>query len=661
MWLPETAVDLETLDLLAEFDIKFAILAPHQAKRIRPLDEEESEWQDVGNASIDPKRPYLCNLPSGRSIVIFFYDGPISQDIAFSGLLNSGENFANRLLSAFVENGEDPQLVHIATDGETYGHHHRHGDMAMAYCLHHIEENDLAKITIYGEYLDENPPEYEVEVIENSSWSCIHGVERWRANCGCSTGMHGGWHQKWRAPLRGAMDWLRDNLNQIYEDNLNGLVHDPWAMRDDYISVILNRDEDARNAFLARHAVKELGDEEKKRVLMLLEMQRHEMLMYTSCGWFFDELSGIETVQVIQYAARAIQLAHQVSGIALEEPYVGLLERAPSNIPSLKNGADIYDKYVRPTILNLRRVGVHYGVASLFEDYGDRERLYTYIVEGKHYDKAAVGRQKMAVGTVRVTSEITLEEETITFAALHLGDHNIVGGARQYASEDEFESVSTKLRETFERGDVSGVIRLIDKHFSDHNYSLWHLFRDKQREILDQLLDASMQEIEHNMRQIYERQYPVMQAVSGMRMTMPRYFAMVVEVIVNTDIRRLLEEDEIDLDELDRLVDEAQRWPLQIDRQTLDFVAASRIDSMVEEWAAAYEDHAPLATISRLLRSFGDLSLDLNAWKAQIVIFNVARDHFPEMKKRADADDHDAQEWVELFRQVGEYLHVRID
>ncbi|MBD3403690.1 DUF3536 domain-containing protein, partial [candidate division GN15 bacterium] len=442
MWLPETAVDLATLDLLAEYGVAFTILAPHQARRIRPIGEEE--WVDVEGGSVDPKRPYQCHLPSGKTIALFFYDGPISQDIAFGGLLDNGEVFANRLNSAFVDEETD-QLVHIATDGETYGHHHRYGDMALAYCLYHIEANELAQITIYGEHLEKHPPDYEAEIIDDSSWSCIHGIERWRSDCGCSSGMHPGWNQAWRAPLRGALDWLRDNLAQVYEEQLEGLFADPWQARDDYVEIILERSPKRLDSFIASQASTPLSDDDKSRVLKLLEMQRHELLMYTSCGWFFDELSGIETVQVIQYAARAIQLARDVSGIDLEDAFIGLLERAPSNIPNYKNGAEVYRMFVQPTVLDLRRVAVHYAVSSLFKEYEEKEHLYTYTATGLRYERSEVGRQKLAVGSVRVQSDVTMEDETISFAALHLGDHNIVGGARTFVNDETYDRSRTEL------------------------------------------------------------------------------------------------------------------------------------------------------------------------------------------------------------------------
>ena len=216
MWLPETAVDLQTLDILAEAGIKFTILAPRQASRVRRIGGRS--WKDVSGDRIDPTRAYQVRLPSKRKMALFFYDGAIARAVAFEGLLGNGEQFATRLLSGLSQQRDWQQLMHIATDGESYGHHHRFGEMALAYALDYIEEKQLAKLTNYGEYLENNPPAHEVEIFENSSWSCVHGVERWKNNCGCNSGGHADWNQEWRGPLRQALDWLRDTLAPKYEE-----------------------------------------------------------------------------------------------------------------------------------------------------------------------------------------------------------------------------------------------------------------------------------------------------------------------------------------------------------------------------------------------------------------------------------------------------------
>ncbi len=350
MWLPETAVDLESLDLMAAEGVLFTVLAPRQAARVKPL--AGGEWTGVGDGRVDPRRPYLCRLPSGRTIALFFYDAGISHDLAFGGLLRDGEGFARRLVAASGPGSTDgrPGLVHVATDGETYGHHHRFGEMALAYALRRIESDGLAEITVYGDFLERFPPAEEVEIFEDTSWSCCHGLERWSGDCACSSGAHDGWSQAWRAPLRAAMDRLGERAAEIFERGLGPLVADPWRARDDYIRVVLDSSPDSAEAFLAGHAGSALAAPDAAKALKLLEMERHAMLMFTSCGWFFDDVSNVETVQIMQYAARAIQLAREVSGVDLEPEFVRGLEAAKSNVRRHRNGAVLYEALVRPAI-----------------------------------------------------------------------------------------------------------------------------------------------------------------------------------------------------------------------------------------------------------------------------------------------------------------------
>jgi alpha-amylase/alpha-mannosidase (GH57 family) len=294
MWLAETAADTQSLELLAAHGIKFTVLAPHQSKRIRSLKNGDTEWSDTAHASVDTTRPYLIRFENGLSMAVFFYDGPRSRAIAFEGLLNSGENFAARLRDGFKDT-PDPQLAHVATDGESYGHHHKHGEMALAYTLRLLEEDKSVKLINYGSFLAQFPPEYECEIVDNTSWSCAHGIERWRSNCGCNGGKPG-WNQEWRAPLRKGLDELRDALIPLTEREGNKLFKDVWAARDAFISVVLDRSEETVEEFLREHRHHRLTAEERVRALELMEMQRHTQLMYTSCAWFFDDISGIETV-----------------------------------------------------------------------------------------------------------------------------------------------------------------------------------------------------------------------------------------------------------------------------------------------------------------------------------------------------------------------------
>ncbi|HEX9796787.1 MAG TPA: DUF3536 domain-containing protein, partial [Anaerolineales bacterium] len=331
MWLPETAVDLASLELLAEAGLRFTILAPHQAGRVRKLGDKN--WRQVEGGGIDPSRPYLIELPSGRTLTIFFYDGRVSRAVAFEGLLSRGETLADRLADAFSEQRTWPQLVHIATDGETYGHHHRYGDMALAFALEYLEREGIARLTNYGEHLERFPPTHEVQIKEETSWSCAHGIERWRSDCGCNSGGHPGWQQAWRGPLREALDGLRDAVAGPFEEMGRGYLADPWQARHDYIQVVLDRTPENVDRFLAEHGNSSLEPADRVTCLKLLELQRHAMLMYASCGWFFDDISGIETVQVLRYAGRVVQLGQELFKLDLEGPFLARLSQAPSNLP----------------------------------------------------------------------------------------------------------------------------------------------------------------------------------------------------------------------------------------------------------------------------------------------------------------------------------------
>lgn len=337
MWLPETAVDLDTLEALAESGIRFTVLAPNQAARVRA---QGGEWRDVGQEGPDTTVSYHQRLPSGREMALFFYDGPTSRAVAFEKLLDDGESLAGRLM-AIVRSRDEAGggLVHIATDGETYGHHHGHGDMALAVALGRIEREPGVRLSNYALYLAEHPPEHEVQISEDTAWSCAHGVERWRSDCGCCTGGEADWNQAWRAPLRDSLDGLSSDLARVFEHKAQGVLKDPWMARDAYIEVVLGSNAE-RAAFLEAWFIGD-GDEDQELALRLLEMQRCAMLMFASCGWFFNDLAGIETRQILLYAARALDLADSAGAADVREPFLGKLSQARGNGPEARNGREV--------------------------------------------------------------------------------------------------------------------------------------------------------------------------------------------------------------------------------------------------------------------------------------------------------------------------------
>jgi len=656
MWLAETAVDTESLEIMAEMGIKFTILAPRQAKKVRDL-QAGSSWHSVADQKVDPHVPYLCRLPSGKTINLFFYDGPVSQGIAFEGLLMNGEFFAGRLMNAFNP-GSAVQLAHVATDGETYGHHHKFGDMALAYCLNVIENNRQTELTVYGEFLAKFPPMKEAEIFENSSWSCVHGIERWRSDCGCSSGMNEGWNQSWRAPLRQALDWLRDELISIYDHEMAAFTPYVWDIRDDYIDVILDRRQERIEEFFLKNIGRRLSDDEKIRALKLLEMQYNAQLMYTSCGWFFDDISGIETVQIMKYAARAIQLAKEVCGADLEQTFVQFLENAPSNVVEMKNGAFVYRTMIQPSVVDLLRVAAHYAMTSLYEEYPEEAKMYCYTVKTDMYDLKEAGRLRLAIGGGWVQSEITLEKSHVNFVVLHLGDHNFIGGVCSL-KPDDFLEARKKIMDAFLQSNIPEVITVINKYFGPQSYSLWHLFKEEQQKILNMVLRSTMEDIDSSFRQIYEHHYPLMQIKNDIRLPLPRTLMTVVEFILNRDLGDILEQENINIEKLQSIVEEMKRWSFKRDQGNFSFVASQKVSELMMRLNAQPKNISLIETIESVLIVLHQLSLDLDLWKAQNIYFFIGKQYYVERHLQAKTDKL-AHKWVQAFTRLGVILQVKI-
>lgn len=659
MWLPETAVDIETLEVLASLGIKYTILSQRQAKRVKKIGDTEN-WVDATEERIDITMTYLCRLPSGQSINLFFYNGQIAQEVSFGKLLNNGEAFAKRLLSAFNDGNDHPQIVHIATDGETFGHHHRFGDMALSYCLHYIESRGLAKIINYGEYLEKHPPVYLTEILENSSWSCVHGVERWKDNCGCNSGKQPGWTQAWRKPLREAMDWLRDKLTAVYSKEASVYFNDPWGVRDGYIAVILDRLTENVEDFLSRHAVRKLTMKEKVRVLKLLEMQRNAMLMYTSCGWFFDDSSGIETIQIMQYASKAIQYAEELTGLSLESEYLEYLKKTPCNM--FENSAVIYEKFVKPARSDLLRVGAHYSISSIFEDCPEEEmKTFHYTVKSEVCNRTEAGRLILSIGKAAISSDITWDTKIIDYAVLHLGDHNISGGARDFERDEDFSVMQSEIMDAFEKGSVHEVIRLMDKHFGNNIYSIWHLFKDEQKKLLNQILQLTYKGVEASYRQVYENNYAIMNIFHGLNMKLPRPFFAAAEYILNTDLKRIFDDEDLNVEKLKKLIDEARKWSVTIDKTTIEFSVSKCINTHMDRLNKTPEDIMLLRKINKTLQILKSLSLAPDLWLAQNTYYSIGMDFYNNtMKLNASKGDKLAEEWIEDFLKLGCELKVKI-
>lgn len=648
IWLAETAVDTESLEVLAEYGVKYTILAPRQAKAVRKIGDKE--WTDVSNLSVNPKMPYLCNLPSGKKIYLYFYDGNLSQAVAFNGLLNDGERFARELMKGFDDRIEGSQLVHIATDGESYGHHHKYGDMALAYCLDYIDNGSGVKLTNYGEFLEEYTVEYEAQIQENSSWSCVHGVGRWKEDCGCHTGGHPDWNQQWRAPLRNSLDWLRNEMETVFEKIGGEVFKDPWKARDEYIRVIMDRSEDSAEKFLTE-VVKPGRDNIK--ALRLMELQRNAMLMYTSCGWFFDEVSGIETTQIMQYACRAIQLATQVGHEDLEPKFLRRIAKAKSNIVEHQDAGQVYEKYVMPSKVDLDRVGMHYSIASIFEEDPEACHVFNYTAHNDFFERIEAGTQRLTLGVTKIRSSVTHSENKFSFAVLYLGQQNIIGNISIDMAQDTFDEMRDWITEAFNKSNLGEVFSVMQKYFGPEKYNLWHLFKDEKREVLHQIMHRSLQKVESAFRGIYNRDYQLMNTLRSDEIPLPSAYTTTLQYTLNADLMAAFNETHIDLEELERIKSEFDKWNIALDNTlALEQRIAKTVFKALERIS---RDRGNVDRIERLNGFFSILKyfkLEPGLYRSQNLYFNISIN-----QKDCGLDN---AEWYKAFAKLGEHLKVKV-
>ncbi len=728
MWLAETAVNRHVLDLMAQEGIKFTILAPNQCARVARLadvqPDSKPDWRPTPDASVDPTQPYLVQLDEGRSIAVFFYDGPGSRAIAFEGLLNSGEKFAGRLLGGFrsASASDHPaQLSHVATDGESYGHHHKHGEMALSFAMHWIEDKGLATLTNYSEFLEKFPPTWVAEVAEDTSWSCSHGVERWRSDCGCNGGKPG-WNQRWRKPLRDALDFLRDATAPLAEALAAPLLKDLWAARDAYIQVVLDRS--ASDEFFARHALRQLTAGERIHVLELMELERHTQLMYTSCGWFFDEISGIETVQIIAYAGRVLQLASELfgpAGKALEAEFLRILAQAKPNVADLKDGSDVYTGYVTGMKIGLEQVGAHYAISSVFRNYPEDGELFCFDVHRDAHETFTSGRGKVALGRACITSRITEEHEEICYAVLHLGDQNLSAAIRRYTSADElaFTAFSAEVRVAIRKANLPEVIRLIDRFFSHAteapghihlnptdpqpgqqasvpgavepniahtlailpannvmpaadatatetpatpapptSYSLTSLFADEQNRILRTILNQTVGEMEDSLRKIYEDHASLLHFLTESGMNPPPALALAAAFAINASLRRAIEADPFDSELVADLLLRAANDRVSLDAPILSFAAGQRMKRAMVKLEASASEGAQQTTLAALHEALAVADI-LRFMPFEVVLWQ-AQNIWNDLLRRSDATYWSAG-WKSDFKKLGVAMNIAVD
>lgn len=524
IWLAETAVDDMTLEIIRRQGIKFTILSPYQAQSIRRL--ETKDFEDVSWGSIDPSMPYRYFLKdgSGDYIDIFFYDGAISKSVAFDELLKDGQKFVNRLNDGYVPERGHVQLVNIATDGESYGHHTKFGDMALSYIFAIRAEDAGFKLTNYAEFLEKFPPTHEVIIKNNSAWSCSHGVGRWECDCGCSTGGGLGWNQKWRTPLRKALNYLRDEFIILCEIEGKNYFNNFWDARNGYIDVILNRCPETLDAFFAKYEKKKLTSKERISAIKLLELQRQAMLMYTSCGWFFSEISGIETVQIMKYALMAMDLAKEFSNTNYQKQFLAILEQAKSNIPEFGTGKDIFEKFVIPSRINLQKIINHWANLSVYEGYEEISSLYYYnfqvlkskLLKNKDFSKLFIGKLKL-------TSQITTEKEEVIFALLRTKNYESYC-VSSTLHEKDYNEIKDKIVEAFKENEYTRVLDIFKNDIDETLYTLKDVLIDKRKSILKKSIAKKLTDMGIVYETFYESSKATINYLMSFGMDVPEAF-----------------------------------------------------------------------------------------------------------------------------------------
>ena len=666
IWLAETAVDDATLKVLVDNGIKFTILSPYQALKIRKTGDKE--WQDVSWGNIDPARSYKYTLKgdSKKSIALFFYDGAISKSVAFDELLKDGNRFIKRLKEGVSETRNYPQLVNIATDGESYGHHTKFGDMALSYVLKIKAEDEGFKITNYAEYLDKYESDYEVDIKQASSWSCFHGVGRWKEDCGCSTGGHPGWNQKWREPLRNALDYLRDELAKVFEAEGPKYFNDnPWAIRNKYIDVILDRNYVTIRKFQKENFKPDLTEEQKVKGMELLEIQRQAMLMYTSCGWFFSEISGIETVQIMKYAARAMQLVARFTNEDFETHFKDILSQAKSNIAEFGTGKDIYERFVKPSVVTAKQIACLWAISSLYQDFEDEEDVYCYTVKRHSYQKVQKGSSNFLVGHIEISSKVTLQKADLMFALMQYAGGDFHCAIKEFSNNAEFNELQTTLIKTFALNPITEIIRTLDEKFGKEYFTLKDIFIEERKKILQILLKDQLEKFGNTYKEMYDQGKGSIYHMQNLGLEIPKEFKISAEYALSHRYNDLLAGSDgfVEAPIVQQIKDinfEAKRMNIAIDKTPSNKNFAKRIITNLNRLTKSFEIQQA-DTIIELFEMVEKLDLQIDISEAQNIYYNKIYHRIGDIIENNEKEPRDKDiKFVKLLLNIGSKLNINV-
>ncbi len=650
VWLPEAAVDIETLDLLACEGIRFTILAPSQANQIRSKDG--SGWVSVNENSLDTTRPYSLQLPSGREFSIFFYNQNVSHQVAFENLLSNGDKFLNSLTSRFSTDTEKPELIHAATDGESYGHHHKFGDMTLAYVLDRLQNHESYSLINYSKYLEDHPPTWEVEILENTSWSCVHGIERWRSNCGCHTGGQEGWSQSWRKPLRDSLDGLRDGFNEKFQEFLKPFLKDPWRARNDYIHLLQPKRDFV--GFFEKHGLIELNESEKIKILKWMEIQRHAMLMYTSCGWFFNDISGIETEQVLRYASFALELYSQLNETCLEPQLLDTLKKAKSNIPKWKNGNYIYKKMVESNRVSENHIFSCGLLVHLLKKSEVAVLVGACKIENICMEKISLGKSELFYGGGDIVKTTIQERTPMNYFSVHEGD----GDFKIFVSPSlgHKEEAQERILSMFRSKGYRETLDLLDEIFGRPIYPSRDIFHNFFDRLADEIGQEFWSENDDLKSKLLSRQEKFMLLHNRMDTPLPSNAFSLSRVFLLEQWREILNSPSNSLEKIRHMV----KFSDGISLDSLEFksIYEQKIIQAIFEFMKSPYEVEKLIHLNSVLGLLDLVPMKVSLWKAQNEFFGIIDSYYQEMEKRKINGDIEAAEWINEMETSFNYLNI---
>jgi len=637
MWLPETAVNYPTLQALIKCGMHYLILSPFQALRVRSFGSKK--WTDVSQGKIDTTQPYRCFLRdrsgkkmSDQYIDIFFYEGVISKEIAFGELLKDGNRFCQRFVQAYGQGKKGPQLIHVSTDGETYGHHKKFGEMALAYALSKGFSSQGFEVLNYGAFLKRFPPVYEVEIDEGpkgegSAWSCVHGVGRWKEDCGCSTGGKPGWNQRWRKPLREALNLLRDELGILFEKEGERIFRDAWEARNGYIDVIMDRSPESIQKFFEQYGRQGLDEKGRIKGLKLLEMERHALRMFTSCGWFFADLAGLETVLILEHAARAIQFAEEFSDQDIEKRFLQPLSNGRSNLPEMGDGLRIYQRFVKPKRITPEQVVNHFAISSLFDGGEKEKRIFSFLVEKIHYEKMGREEDLLVIGQVRVISEVIPESKEFLFGLISSkGDI-----FQNWVSEDrgtlDFNTLKQRGMDGFEKGKEE-LKETLTSLLGHQVFTIRDILKEEREEIFRKFLQKEIGETSRSYAEIFNRTKQAIEILAGEGLEIPHEIRAAAEITLSHRLFQEVKELRRDFRSaiakgaIDRIVEESKRYGCRLRKEESLLVLNQTLREKVESLGRTkYSDLPAQEGLIQETITLLDLAkkwdFDLDKWEAQ--------------------------------------------